>query len=384
MGLRSSIALALIALAQPVIAADYEAVTNKRANIRPSMGDAEPLGVIPVGTVLPVEICFSRGAFCAVDWNGTKGFVSGDLLTVTVDGRQMSAHEAEEARWQKLDAAPSLLAVGDTRNIVAWGDNLTAGTGATPNNSYVDVALRLFGGLRDIDKEAVAGQTSTGIAARMNAVPTHVALDGDAIPASGPAAVVKLNVVPLSTLESSEQPGILCKVAGDLVSTQTAEGDGFTYSFRRATNGEAVACPADSTFEFARPAEVRDRVAWLWLGRNGAAPGSDVGRDIAAAVRSIGHERFLVGSVLTSAADSAEAVKGILAFNGVLSRTYGKRFVDVLGQLQAKADGSAEDAGDVAAGLVPRSLRSDNTHLNDKGHAIAAQAFHDATEANGF
>lgn len=55
-----------------------------------------------------------------------------------------------------------------------------------------------------------------------------------------------------------------------------------------------------------------------------------------------------------------------------LQATYGNRFVDVRAYLQGYNDGSANDLADIANGLVPRSLRSDNIHLNNVGYQLVS------------
>lgn len=67
--------------------------------------------------------------------------------------------------------------------IVAWGDSLTAGTGATgPGTRYPAVAAGLFGPPRQVINKGMGGQTSRQIAARQGGVPILLTLEGDTIP----------------------------------------------------------------------------------------------------------------------------------------------------------------------------------------------------------
>lgn len=269
--------------------------------------------------------------------------------------------------------------------IAAWGDSLTAGAGATGGSSgsatYPAVAQTLFSPPRQVWRQAIGGQTATQIAARMNAVPILVTLSGGVIPASGTVAVTEksVNVLSGSGSYSGSLKGWLAGIEG----TMTTDAGG-NWSFVRAAPGPAVTVGANTRFTSAWGHYLRGHTAWLWMGRNGAQAGRTIVGDIAAAVASLGHSRFLVGGVLPSTADSGAVLAQFNALNGQLASTYGPRFVDLPALLMAAADGSPEDASDVAAGFVPRSLRSDHLHLNDAGYALVARAFHAAHLAMGW
>jgi lysophospholipase L1-like esterase len=70
--------------------------------------------------------------------------------------------------------------------------------------------------------------------------------------------------------------------------------------------------------------------------------------------------------------------------NAALSRRYSQRYVDLLAALVAAAGQTTDDQQDAAAGLIPRSLRSDALHLNDAGYAIVAAAWVAGTIAMGW
>lgn len=260
----------------------------------------------------------------------------------------------------------------DDSAIVAWGDSLTSGAGSTGGNTYPYQASLLFGPVRTIINLGIGGQTSTQIAARMNARPILVSVEGNQVPASGGVAVTakNINVLYNSGNYSGAQTGWLAGVHGNM----STDGAG-NWTFTRTRPGEALACPAGSQFTCEIGQELQGKTAWLWLGRNGAQAGYGVEDDIAAAVASLTHERYLVGSVLTSAGDSEGTVATIEARNAALASTYGARFVDVLSALRAAHDGSPGDLEDIAASHVPRSLRHDAVHLNDAGYEIVAASF---------
>lgn len=326
----------------------------------------QPVQQLLTGTFPGVAaIRFGRGR------SGVSGHWSGSIDRV----RLFSSSMDEEAFAAFVAGA----------GIVAWGDSLTAGAGATGgsagNATYPAVAQSLFSPPRCVWRQAVGGQTATQIAARMNAVPILVTLSGGVIPASGAAAVTEKSVNVLSG--SGGHAGSLRGWLAGIEGTMTTDASG-NWSFTRSRARAAVTVGASARFAPAWGHYLRGHAAWLWMGRNGAQSGHTVAGDVAAAVASLGHDRFLVGGILPSTADSGTALAQLNTLNAQLALAYGQRFLDLPGLLKAAANGSGEDADDVAAGFVPRSLRSDHLHLNDAGYALVAQAFHGAHLAMGW
>lgn len=114
----------------------------------------------------------------------------------------------------------------------------------------------------------------------------------------------------------------------------------------------------------------------IWVGRNGYLGGiAQVKADIAAMVAAIGHTRYRVCEVLPKDDGTEEtgmANRTLLnQLNADLASIYGARYVPLLSAMQNDdgvpwVDGTpvgTTDASDVAVGLVPDSLRVDNTHL---------------------
>jgi lysophospholipase L1-like esterase len=269
----------------------------------------------------------------------------------------------------------------DRRSIVAWGDSLTAGAGCSGNSNYPAVAEALFDPPRSVVNMGIGGQTATQIAARQGGVRLLLSVTDDTIPASGAVAVTERSVDVL--VDSGVPSGSIDGWLGGLFGTLSTDESG-EWSFEREMPGAPVVCPPGSRFTPSFATALRERTAWLWLGRNGAGPGHDVVGDVAAAVGALGHGRYLVGAILPSASDDAEKLDAISATNAALAGAHGDWFVDLLGILSAAHDGSGDDLADVAAGLVPRSLRSDAVHLNDAGYALVATAMRDATLAMGW
>lgn len=129
---------------------------------------------------------------------------------------------------------------------------------------------------------------------------------------------------------------------------------------------------------------VRDVPSALWLGRNNFTDPTTVKADIAACVADHATVEFIVLGVLPSASDSAGNLATIAQLNADLAILYGSKYADVLAYLQANGDGSANDLADIAAGLTPRSLRSDAVHLNDAGYALVAAFVRTKFDALGY
>lgn len=330
------------------------------------------------GTDVEVGVCFDEGAYCYVEGAGEAGYVEGRLI----EGASGTMDAVERLRWERLRQQSTL--PSDAQMIAAWGDSLTAGALVPREDTYPAQAERLFGFARAIDSSGVGGQDSTAIAARMNAVPTLLSLSDNAIPADGAAVVVARSTTPVTNQGPHSLLGRLCGISGSLSAETGDGGKSYAYRFTRSRPGGAVPCPAGSTFSFAAGEALLDRVQWIWAGTNGAAPDHTVVDDIAAMVNAIGHDRYLVGAVLSGAAHSEGRIANAKAINATLADAYGKHFVDLVAALAAGADGSAADATDVAAGITPRSLRIDALHLNARGNAIVAKAWHDATLQLGF
>jgi len=330
------------------------------------------------GTKVDIGVCFGEGAYCYVEAAEVAGYVEGRLLGVAAGHMD----QLEKMRWDSLRQRSSRL--NEAQMVAAWGDSLTAGAMIAADETYPAQAEALFGFSRDVENDGVGGQNSTAIAARMNAVPTLLSLAGNEIPSEGSILVTERTTTAVTNQGPRALAGTICDVAGRLAAETADGGKTYTYRFTRNRPGEAVACPADSVFRFAAGDARRERVAWIWAGTNGAAPEHSVADDIAAMVASLGHDHYLVGAIPSGAEHSDARIAAARVLNKSLAETYGERFVDLVGVLAAGTDGSAEDAADVAAGITPRSLRVDALHLNARGNAIIAEAWHDATLHLGF
>jgi lysophospholipase L1-like esterase len=171
--------------------------------------------------------------------------------------------------------------------------------------------------------------------------------------------------------------GTLAGVEGTL----TTDG-GTRHLFTRSHAGDAVAVAYATPFH---PSDATDgQIQWLWAGRNNATTPETVLSDIAAMAAHAPGGQYLIGSILTSASDASETRQTIATLNTTLAALYATRFVDLHAALAAAANQTIGDQQDIAAGLIPRSLRTDALHPNDRGYVIAAAAWVSATTAMGW
>lgn len=347
------------------------------------------LGVIDEST--PFEVIFSAAAnefWAALPGGPAVGDLVGDLpgFAKLYLGRQNALGSTFDGTINRVTLFPHAWSeaefyerMAEDTSIAMWGDSLTAGANVS-NSIYrpPQAAALLYDPDRSVLNLGQGGQTSTQIAARMNAQPIMVTVSGDQIPTSGGVAVTarNINVLHSSGVFTGAQKGRLAGVYG----TMSTDASG-NWTFTRQAAGSAIPCPSGSVFTTELGERLRNRIAWLWLGRNGAQSGYTVEGDIAAAVASLGHSRYLVGSVLTASGDSAPSRATILARNATLAATLGDRFVDVFTALAEANDGSPTDLADVADSITPSSLRSDAVHLNDAGYAVVAAAFKAASDS---
>lgn len=198
-------------------------------------------------------------------------------------------------------------------------------------------------------------------------------------------SVTALSVTPLNSQGPWADGGL--RLAGSLLGVGgQLEYDAGVVTFRRTTQGPALPVLPGSLFTPDAARDYQQHTAWIWAGRNNVSAPETIKGDIAAMVAHLDHSRYLVGSIVNGAGEGpdSENLATISSLNADLSAHYGNRFVDLRAALLAAHNGSAGDLEDVAAGIPPRSLRSDQFHLNALGQAVTAQAFYTATLACGW
>ncbi len=129
----------------------------------------------------------------------------------------------------------------------------------------------------------------------------------------------------------------------------------------------------------------RHDITLIWMGRNNYADETRVESDVAAAIKSLGTDRFIVLSILNGdfggyEAKGAPGYQRITDINRHLFLRYPARFVDIRAYLVSRYDPSnAEDVENHRDDIPPASLRAhwnggiDALHLSPEGNARVAE-----------
>jgi lysophospholipase L1-like esterase len=151
-----------------------------------------------------------------------------------------------------------------------------------------------------------------------------------------------------------------------------------SYQLHRVISNKGVGGETSSQILTRFQADASERTRWINVWQSGENDTLTGGLDtIKAAIASFaggvqGSGRYLILGATMAAGSGTITAENLDDLDDYLLATYGSRFVDYRAYLQARNDGSVDDLADVAAGLVPRSLRSDTVHLNDLGYQYMA------------
>lgn len=277
-----------------------------------------------------------------------------------------------------------------TADIACWGDSMTAGSGASGSATRYPQTLGTELG-RTVANLGIGGQGSAQIAGRQGGIPVAVTVSGNEIPASGAVSVTAISPAILTGGTSTAtltQTGTLAGVPGTLSKT----GYPATYTFTRAASGSAVSCPAGSLFVSDQIAQYIGSTVVIWAGRNDTrttrasmlATRDNILAMISALTPQV--KRVLVlpvfnGRAVATAGGAYEpqgsaAYDAIQLVNEELARTLGDSFLAGLRDYMVRyaiydagLTPTADDLADMALDCIPRSLFSDDIHLNDYGYS---------------
>jgi len=113
----------------------------------------------------------------------------------------------------------------------------------------------------------------------------------------------------------------------------------------------------------------------IWAGNNNSRAPETVISDIKQIIALLPHDRFVVISLHNNATfnNSTQTYDNVIEINNQLSNDFGNKYIDTRSYLISNADITSEDdLADAAAGIVPRSFRSDIIHLNAKGRDLVS------------
>ncbi|MFO5442913.1 hypothetical protein ACLBO1_05420 [Klebsiella pneumoniae] len=275
-----------------------------------------------------------------------------------------------------------------TNDFTIVGDSLSVATvnGATAWRTML--AVMLPG--RTFNLEAISGQNSSMIAPRIGAQPPQITVDGNSIPTSGSVNITACQVLsstgqmvdcqPLTSNGYQTMNGWLCGVYGAFARVSGA------FTFTRAASGTAVYCAPGSPFE-RDFSDLNFNLMTVWVGRNDisgltSANYSERVANLKDRLTRIYNyqltqeKRVLfvtppVGGPVTAGVVATGEVTGTLPNN--FSREISVWMKDKWGDLVLDcvpwsfqySSGSADDISDISLGIVPRSLRTEDTPAND-------------------
>lgn len=262
--------------------------------------------------------------------------------------------------------------LGPQRRVVMWGDSLTAAQG-TGMSGLIGVP---------VTNRGVSGWASRDVAIRQGAQDVVLDAVGGQIPASGAVSVT------VTSPANGLTPYVNTAWVGDLVGVRGTLARDFatnTWTFTRAAAGQAVGCPAGSTFHAVEDEQYLDYIAVIGVGRNDVYLADFIPPLLDSIARMVDNlsprvRQFVVASVTNMQTEGPGNAKyaQILSLNQQLSSIYGARYFDlrrefiVKGLDMALANGwiteiTSADTAAVADDRPPPSLMSDNTHRNAAG-----------------
>lgn len=290
-------------------------------------------------------------------------------------------------RWkERMDA---IATDSSQKRIICWGDSLTGG--------WPTMLQDLVGESWTVFNAGVGGETVTSIAARQGA---QVMLVNDiTIPATTtPVLIASGNGgIPTSSgygahpmLQGGATTINPCTIAGISGNLTATFDDGFTnrqYFFTRLEAGDAVSITRPTPIITYASENLRGGTAVLYVGCN--AGGYDTPEELVHLIRQMveygGYDQYVV-----LAYTKWRGTQELYApFDKAFSLAFGRHFLNHRAYLteygldDAGLFETAQDTLDIAAGMVPVSLRADDVHFNDAAKAIIARLIKEKLEELG-
>lgn len=273
----------------------------------------------------------------------------------------------------------------DTR-VVVWGDSLTEGTGGD-GVTYPNVLAKLAG--CEVMNYGVYAEATTCIAGRQGGMPQLVH------PITIPAEVADVDV----EIENGAGDWDMILVFGDAgINPCTIAGvegrlwmdfDTGQRKFTRSEPGEEVVLTELTPIEtFAMKDKRLDDILVIFTGSNDdPTPETvqsviDVQRDM---IEYAGVDRYVIIGLT-----SKRKMPMTAEVNEVLAKEYGEHFLDVRKDLlghglqDSGIEPTPEDQEDIANGMIPRSLLTDESHGNAAYYTVIGEALYKKMQEMGY
>jgi len=283
--------------------------------------------------------------------------------------------------------------------IVGWGDSMMGGSGTDRSlTEYLSDELN-----RETLNFGVGGITSEAVAILQGGKPFYAHLEGNRLPDKGKTIVTNLGVDPINKQTSSFREVEIEGVPGTLSRKYVNEPPYKTihYEFERTKNGTIKEVMDTCIVQFKDALENRSNPVIIWAGRNDPKKGNEIykTRDNIQSMLDYlmpedGKKKFLILSVCNGS--SKKESKGsnpyneIMALNQLLKESFGEGYIDIRSYLVNDAmrklglEPTEDDLKEIKADCIPKSLRSDEVHLNDNGNRAIAIYLAEIIQKRGY
>lgn len=380
----------------------FQVVSADGLSIQRYRRDAGPVAVAvadyPSTALSPKALPPETGyVWALVDQDGRAAILVGLDGKVTLPKNEYSSFLPQDLVadsgyvWAMVDESNRIaLGVKNTGEVVG-GFQTTGTPSAAPTIWYLGDSLaagvytRMVPLLPDhtIIGAGIGGQKTDQIARRAGAFFALVSVAGNEIPASGPVTVSAIDVRILSGASNSgtsTMAGRLAGVPGVLSCAHDASSDLLdVYTFTRTTAGDAVQCLPGSPFL----PDTNGRENGVVIIATGANDGGNIERiktgvDAIVSICTASDRRFLIvtppsGGPITPGDPAPPVAAYFSEYENWAAAKYGDRVFNVRLWSHQFGNGSADDIADIAAGIVPRSLRVDSVHWTNAFSQLVAE-----------
>jgi lysophospholipase L1-like esterase len=270
---------------------------------------------------------------------------------------------------------------GVSSEINCFGDSMTYGAGAV-GTSFLTYPQQLQNILypRLVQNYGIGGQTMEQIACRQGAKPIYLTLSGNAFNGTNDVSVTSISTQFLSTTSDTTTRyasgilnGVPCLITRTVVSTVE------TYVIRGA-NSSVATLPANSIFYPDSAYNASPTIQVLWWGRNNVPNLTGLDTLIDKAIEIISSpKRVLIIGVKPSLNEiiGSTNYNSCIAMNAILSSNYPNNYIEITPPTVTEMASimytpTTQDNIDIANGVFPTGMHSDNTHLNGFGYNIIA------------
>lgn len=283
--------------------------------------------------------------------------------------------------------------------IVGWGDSMMGGSGTKKNlMEYLEVELG-----RKTLNFGVGGITSEAVAMLQGGKPFYLKPETKSFPQTGALVLHNFGIDPYNKQTSSYRDGSIEGIHGNLFRKYVNEPPYKTihYEFTPKKKDIRQSLKDSVQFQFDDAVGNRSNPVIIWVGRNDSKKEDDYIKTRDNIQSMIDHlspadgvKKFFVLSVCNGSSKhesrGSRHYNEILELNGILKDAFGEHFIDVRSYLVKDAmeklglPQTTEDLAEMEADCIPKSLRSDEVHLNDNGNKAVAVYLAEFIQERGY